>query len=253
MARYMAKPYGTISRGLPLRFRKYGTSSNVTRPTTTNRWGNRRGSTLKKFVELKKQALEVDLVVGDGLNYETTQLSRVFAQQGTSATEVVGQKVFQKYHSVKCHMEYARSETDVDPISSSIRCRVVIAWRQNKTNGTYDPMVGLFENQKGSLINGATKPTYMFMDSYIEGNDGTYHVVFDKMFTFNVYTRDSASFNIFFDKNRPINLEPQPSTTPTIYADTNRTFFMTVITDRTMPAGTQLSCTIRSEVGFYDP
>lgn len=223
--------------------------TNRTTPSTTNRWGNRSTSrySMKKVMELKKQTNYYETDLSSSTNYIVQTLSELVTLQGVTQEQIIGRKVYQKYHNLRVHLQIL---TDQVAFAASMKIRVVLAWRQNKIGETYGPIIGNPSSNQSILFNSEMPASLRIISPYINGNNGTYHVVYDKIHSINVYTNDTAVVNIFFDKNRPINLEGTGNAGE--YHDGNRQYQLLFMCDQTI-ATVEYPIKIISEIGYYDP
>lgn len=197
-------------------------------------------------MELKKQTTTYQFGTSESSFFSTQILSELVAQQGVTQDEIIGRKVYQKYHNLRMHVSYGDAG---NTYGGSIKIRVVLAWRQNKIGETYGNIIGNPALEPSALFPFSADPSLRLIQSYVNGNNGTYHVVYDKVLSLNKYTNDVGIVNIYFDKNRPINLEPTRN--PGEYHDGNRQFILLVMTDDIEAFG--LNCVAISEIGYYDP
>lgn len=192
-------------------------------------------------MELKKQTNIYSLTLTD--YFSEIPVSEIVAVQGVGTADVIGRKVYQKYHNIRFHFTYG---TAPEAFQGSVRIRVVVAWRQNKLGVDYAGVVG---NTVGSLFSDTGDNNVRLITPYQTDNDGTWHVAFDKLYILNAYTKDSIIVNLFLDKNRPISLEPTGN--PGELHDSNRQYTVTVL--REGQPTSLISATVYSEIGYYDP
>lgn len=227
--------------------------TNRTRQFTTNRWGNKGTSryALKNLVEMKKQVNAYAGVIGPADPEGAIVLSELVLSQGVTEQEFIGRKLHIKYQTLRCNVELSLLEQEVG--SNSIRFRLVLAWRQNKINTTYGSIIGdpTTATGKACLFDVNQTAPYNFIAPYLSENNGTWHVVYDKKFAVNNYTKDSVVMNISYDKNRPVSMESTMN--PGEYHDSNRQFTLLFIPDRNISGQWHLNYSMINEIGFYDP
>lgn len=227
----------------------YG-GTNRSTPFTTTRWGNKGTSRFapKRLFELKHQENAYEFELASSSMYEQS-LSELVLQQGVTETELIGRKVFQKYHTFRAFVSLRQVESSTT--NNFIRVRCVLAWRQNKIGTSYDLIFGDPATNKSCIFDSNKANPYNLLSSYVKENNGTYHVVYDKTYSLNVFTKDSQQILFTFDRNRPITMEPTGN--PGEYHDSNRHFVFVVIPDQPTETATRVKVSIISEIGFYDP